>query len=622
MNSNTLPPAANLRQHHLDRIQAESRAIQELTGRCGWLSRARGIVFLCAAVLAFAGWAEWAPPGIMFSLAILVFFGFVWVVGYHEHVADLRHTAERRCDLQRRQLGRLDRDWDNVPHIKVAIAEASQSVAKDLDLFSRGGLYHLINRTHTPAGRTTLRDWILTGASPEVIRQRQSAVQRLRGERTFCDKLDLHGSLLASSDAGPVAFTQWATSRDWFENRRFILWGMRFLAATGIGLLALILLGFLPGSAIYGLIGLVCFNVVINGIFIGGVHDIFNQITAGRNEIRHYAALLELIDGMPDDPDLLGQLQTDMHSGNTSFRQALARLQRIMRLAAGRRSALWFLPYIVAQLLIYWDFDILHRLEHWKRIHGASVPRWFSSLAQIEALASLATLAADHPDWSFPDVDANNERFVAKQLGHPLLPRDDVRCNDVALGPSGSFLLVTGSNMSGKSTLLRSLGVNAVLAQAGGPVCAQALEIPPLQIATSMRVSDSLHDGVSFFFAELKRLKQIVDQSRSMQSQSGTRLLFLLDEILQGTNSRERQIAVAQVIEHLLMQPTLGAVSTHDLELATASALKDRCDTVHFREHFTGEAGNREMHFDYVLRNGVSPTTNALALLEMVGLGK
>lgn len=580
------------------------------------------MVFLLSVFFGLLGWAETGPPLLMFFIAALVFFGFVAVVGYHEYVDDLRQTAERRSDLFQRQLGRLERNWDNVPEMKVQVADEHRAVAGDLDLFSRGGLYHFINRAHTPSGKTTLRDWLTIPATPNEIQRRQEAVKLLSTKRDFCDKLDLHGSLLAASDTGPVAFTEWASSPDWYQGRNAILWVMRGLAAVGVILTALVLFKILPFVWIYALIGLIVLNVVINGFYIGGVHDIFNQITAGRNEIRHYAELLELVDGLPDKPEKLAELKTNMNSGATSFRTALQQLQRTLKLAGGRRSALMFLPYIVGQLLIFWDFDILRRLEKWKQAHGSSVARWFESLAEIESLASLAVVSADHPDWAYPNVSTDNEKCAAKQLGHPLLKIEEACKNDVALGPAGSFLLVTGSNMSGKSTLLRSVGINAVLAQAGGPVCADEMSLPPIVLATSMRVTDSLNDGVSFFFAELQRLKQIVDMSREIDGKSGTRLLFLLDEILQGTNSQERQIAVAQVIDHLLAQPSIGAVSTHDLELAAAKDLSGHCDTVHFREHFTGEGEDREMHFDYVLRQGVSPTTNALKLLEMVGLGK
>ena len=210
--------------------------------------------------------------------------------------------------------------------------------------------------------------------------------------------------------------------------------------------------------------------------------------------------------------------------------------------------------------------------------------------------------------------------IVARQLGHPLIADDRCARNDVEIGPAGTFVLVTGSNMSGKSTLLRAVGLNVILAQAGAPVCASQLRMPSVQLATSMRTRDSLAAGVSFFMAELRRLKEIVDQSKI--NQQGSQLcLYLLDEILQGTNSAERHIAVSRIISHLIEQESIGMVSTHDLELAQSPTLTSACRTVHFRESITGHDGNEQMTFDYVLRPGLAATTNALKLLKFVGLG-
>ena len=246
-----------------------------------------------------------------------------------------------------------------------------------------------------------------------------------------------------------------------------------------------------------------------------------------------------------------------------------------------------------------------------------------SAVGQLEAISSLATLAHDHPDWALPVVAEADKPIVhAAGIGHPMLPDDVCVRNDVTIGPPGTFLLVTGSNMSGKSTLLRSLGVNIALAQAGGPVCAETFRLPPLKLATSMRISDSLSEGVSFFMAELKRLKQIVDQCREIESAREWTLMYLLDEILQGTNSAERHIAVSQVIKHLVRHRAIGAVSTHDLELASSPQIIDACQTVHFRETIDGQGAGREMKFDHRMRPGVTPTTNALKLLELVGLGE
>jgi DNA mismatch repair ATPase MutS len=239
----------------------------------------------------------------------------------------------------------------------------------------------------------------------------------------------------------------------------------------------------------------------------------------------------------------------------------------------------------------------------------------------LEAISSLAALTHDNPHWTLPAAHEQNvKRIEATGLGHPMLVDSACVRNDLVVGPPKTFVLVTGSNMSGKSTLLRAVGVNVVLAQAGGPVCATEFRLPPLQVATSMRIHDSLADGVSFFLAELKRLKQVVELARDCQRDGGWTLLYLLDEILQGTNSVERHIAVSRVIRHLVEHETMGMVSTHDLELAKSPELSPKCQTVHFRETILHVDGRQQMTFDYQLRPGLATTTNALRLLELVGL--
>jgi DNA mismatch repair ATPase MutS len=243
----------------------------------------------------------------------------------------------------------------------------------------------------------------------------------------------------------------------------------------------------------------------------------------------------------------------------------------------------------------------------------------------VEALAALAGLAHDNPAWAFPDFAPAATALEARGLGHPLLPADGRVVNDVTVGPVGAFLLVTGSNMSGKSTLLRALGVNVALAGAGGPVCAGALRLPPVALWTSMRVQDSLARGVSYFMAELQRLKQIVDAARPGAAggdgdAGGRRVLYLLDEILQGTNTAERQIAARRIVLFLVERGALGAVSTHDLTLADEPAVAAVAHPVHFTETFATTADGPAMSFDYRLRPGIATSTNALRLMELVGL--
>ena len=290
--------------------------------------------------------------------------------------------------------------------------------------------------------------------------------------------------------------------------------------------------------------------------------------------------------------------------------------------------------HVIPQMLLLWDFHALRLLEAWQAGPGRHARRWLGALGELEALAALAGLAYDQPGWAFPvmapvageGAGAGRPRLAARALGHPLIVDRRRVGNDVEIGPAGSFLLVTGSNMAGKSTLLRALGANVVLAQAGGPVCAEAMTLPPLTLATSILVEDSLAGGVSFFMAELLRIRRVVESARSAPA-AGRVLLFLIDEPLRGTNSRERRIAVERVLGHLLAAGAIGAVATHDLELAAEPALAAAARPVHFRETLAAAdaadaaEGRPAMTFDYRLRPGPATSTNALALLEMVGLG-
>jgi DNA mismatch repair ATPase MutS len=288
----------------------------------------------------------------------------------------------------------------------------------------------------------------------------------------------------------------------------------------------------------------------------------------------------------------------------------------------------------VLQAVFLWNFHTLWLLEGWQRDNVQHAREWLQALGTLEAYSALATLGYDHPDWAFPEVTTNQDEagevatgghgavLEARNLGHPLLPDEVCVGNDVSIGPAGTFLLVTGSNMSGKSTLLRAIGTNVVLAQAGGPVCASWLRLAPVILTTSIRVQDSLEHGVSYYMAELQRLKQVVDTSLQARDSGATSTpLFLLDEILHGTNTSERQIAARHIIGYLLSIGATGAVSTHDLTLADSPQFAQDRALVHFTEQFERDsAGRPSMTFDYKLRPGLATSTNALKLMEIVGL--
>jgi hypothetical protein len=610
-------------------IEAEYRARRDafaeverrITASDRWLTHARTVAFLVAAALLSIGWMggnlrPWYVAG------GIVLAGFFALVTYHEHLLRQleRHRLLRQINAQ--SIARLHRDWANLAETTIDIPSQYQSLSHDLDLFGHASLFHLLCTANTPTGRRVLRDWLLEPATPDEIRGRQRAVADLAPHWELRQSLDLEGRLLADRGRTTEQFIDWAAGAPWLLPRPWLLWICRLLPAGLLGTILLTITGAIEvqagGVAILVLLAL---NVLVSVLFLANVHDIFARLSTRSGKIRGYLTMFQLMYSMPESMGELDAVKRQATERGGGVLLRLGELSWIVGLASISHSALFFvLVYLPLQLLLLYDFHLLYLVELWQKKYGRYAEDWFQALGKFEALASLAHLAHDHPDWSFPDVREDAAQLAARGLGHPLLPDAARVGNDVSVGPVGTFLLVTGSNMSGKSTLLRSIGVNAVLAEAGAPVCAAELSMPPVVLATSMRIHDSLEFGVSFYMAELMRLKQVVDLAARTQQQGGRRMLYLLDEILQGTNSKERHIAVERVLEHLLRHDAVGAVSTHDLELATSPLLRDACQCVHFRETLHGADAEQPMTFDYRLRPGVATTTNALKLLALVGL--
>ncbi len=603
----------------------------------------RVAAFLIAVAAFVAGWNS-GHGGAWYLAGALALGGFVTAVEFHEY---LRRQGRRNGllrQINQQAIARLKRDWPALPELPVAVPPPYRATADDLDLFGHASLFQFLNWANTPIGMRVLRDWLLEPARPDEIQRRQEAVLELAPHLEPRQMLILEGRLLEDRGAGMERFVEWAEGGPWLTARRWLLWWCRLLSAAALLILVLTFCAVLPGEQ-----GGVAFVVVLLlnaftiATFGGKVHDIFWR----RAEAARYLRMFELVYTMPASSDELAALKREATELGGGVLRRMRQLKWIAAAAMIRHNPflLWFV-YVPLQFVLLYDFHVLHVLERWQARYGRYARRWFLALGKFEAFHSLAAVVHDHPQWTMPEVEVSADRLQARQIGHPLLPDETCVANDVEVGPAGSFLLVTGSNMSGKSTLLRAIGVNAVLAQAGGPVCAAHLHMPPVALATSMRIRDSLETGVSFYMAELMRLKEIVDLARDGEPRraegdspifvaghhagrgrhkdrdSPRVLLYLLDEILLGTNSKERHIAVVRVLQHLLCRRSIGAVSTHDLDLAASEPLAAACRCVHFCERLHDQHSPRPMTFDYKLRSGIATTSNALKLLEIVGLAK
>jgi hypothetical protein len=557
---------------------------------------------------------------------------FLSVLPAHERAIRRQRRAADLVRINEEALLRIARDWTKLPDPPPVSIPVDTPLVRDLSLLGHASLFELLGTAHTPPGRNTLASWLLRAAPPAEILERQGAVAELAPDLYFRQQLEARTLSMARISPDVEPFLRWAESPPWLLARPWLVWLARFLVlATSIALarhiahiqsfLATAPEGTPPAALLAALIPsgpltlVLAINITLSYLMSGRLAQSFNRLEARERDFQLYAEALELIPSRPYEAPPLRRIADELTPQGRTAHRWMETLQSRMGLADARHSGIL---HFILQTLVLWDFHTLWLLERWQQEAGPHVRRWLAALGEMEALCALAGLRHDNPGWVFPRVAADEDRFAARALGHPLLPEAKRVENDVEVGPAGTFLLVTGSNMSGKSTLLRSIGVNAVLAQAGGPVCAEDLRLPPVDLATSILVEDSLEDGVSFFLAELHRIRSVVDAADRAR-EAGRTVLYLLDEVLRGTNSQERQVAVRRVILHLLRQGAIGAISTHDLQIAEIPELAEAVRPVHFRETLH-PGGDPPMTFDYVMRPGVATTTNALLLMELVGL--
>jgi energy-coupling factor transporter ATP-binding protein EcfA2 len=554
-----------------------------------------------------------------------------------------RHAAERRraswsgvrrivC-AQGRQ--RVERDWGGIASTLMDPAPRDHAYAADLDVVGHASLARLLDVTSSGPGRRTLMAWLLD-PPPLVseLRDRQAAVRELAPATDWRETLTGHAWTIGSTRRTDVErFLAWAEGSPWLLVRPAVVWAARLLPFFIIPAVVLAVMGVFwsrgIGAAPHPAVARLATALLAGWWAPPLVAGILLSVYARRVLSERVQAAIAHLGGLSAYSEMLAHVQASTfvapRLGGIRARLAtgpgaaseLNRLGAIVRFAETRYSPM---AHSALQLLALWDFHVLAALEGWQRKSGAHARDWLTALGEAEALSALATLAYDNPDWTTPELsDTGPPTVEARALGHPLLRSRTRVANDVTVGPPGTFVLVTGSNMSGKSTLLRAIGTNVVLAQAGGPVCAAEMRVTVTDIWTSIRIDDSLEAGVSLFMAELRRLKRIVDAAHDPARSRP--LLYLLDEILHGTNTAERRIAARRVIRHLVHAGAIGAVTTHDLTLAEDPSLDAAARRVHFTERFEERDGVTSMTFDYRLRPGLATSANALKLLAMIGLG-
>jgi hypothetical protein len=591
------PDAAPARGAYEERLAARRGRFADAARAARRLSNARLVVFAVAAVLAGVAFGTDRIDPRWLGVPLVAFAALVVA---HDRVLRRRDLAERAARYYEDGLARLDGAFAGRGPTGERFRDAEHAYADDLDLFGSGSLFDLLCRARTAIGEERLAAWLLAPASPADVSARQEAVRELAPALDLREALALAGAKIAPglhaealrrwAGASPPAPSHWL---------RVLLLGLALLSA---GLLLATLFG------VPLLIPWLATVLAIGGIALAlrsRVARVLRETGAPAADLALWSDLLALLEASRLEAPLTAALRAEIAVDGEPASKRIARLGRLVELLDARRNQ-FFAPI---GAVLGFTTQVALAVDAWRAQCGPRVDAWLEAVATLEALASLATHAYEHPADAFPKLAAGAPRFDAEALGHPLLTEAQCVRNDVRFGDGPRVLLVSGSNMSGKSTLLRSVGVAALLAQAGAPVRATRLALSPLAIGASLRIFDSLQAGHSHFYAEIRRLRQIVSLT-----EGATPVCFLLDEILHGTNSHDRRIGAEAVVRALLDRGAVGLVTTHDLALAEIADA--RIANVHFEDQVI----DGRMHFDYRMRDGIVTRSNALALMRSVGL--
>ncbi len=528
---------------------------------------------------------------------------FFALILFHQGIRAKARRAKRAVVFYEQGIARIEDRWSGKGQQGVEFLDEHHPYAQDLDLFGKGSLFELICTARTRGGEATLAAWLCAPATPEEIRARQLAITELRPRLDLRETVALLGEDVRAG-VHPEVLSAWAQAPALPR-----LTVMRIIAAS------------LAGLTVFTLIGQVVFGwgplwfllaLLLKFAFEISLRPWMRQagigVTHAVRDLTLFSQLLAHLETEQFHSPRLVSLRATLDTNGIPPSKQITKLRQWISLLESAKNQL----FIPIAFLLLWETQIMLAIEAWRARSGSAIPRWLTALGEFEAFCALAGYAYEHPHDPFPKLIVDGPCFEGDAVGHPLLPNAQCVRNDVKLGGELHVLLVSGSNMSGKSTLLRTIGINVVLALAGAPVRAQRLRLSPLAVGATLRIQDSLQAGSSRFYAEITRLRQLMDLAKGPLP-----LLFLLDEILHGTNSHDRRVGAEALIRGLINRNAIGLVTTHDLALAhIAETLAPRAANVCFEDQLV----DGKLVFDYRMRPGIVQKSNALALMRSVGL--
>lgn len=589
------------REVYTSRIAEFSASAEKLQKQADRLSLARLISFAGGLVL-FVLLSSLSVVAAVTALIVSLIL-FVWFVISYSSTEKKRLYFKHLSEINSRELKCLEGDFSGF-NDGSEYSERDHPYSFDLDIYGKSSLFQYICRTTSKPAADLLAEYLRAPASSEEVLLRQKAVEDLQKMTDWRQELMNLGYSNAGAGNTPQPLLNWLGSEKLFLNRRPLKIATWFLSIISVTAIGLVITG-LPAAILTPVLAT---NFIFYFFHSKKISTLHQSVSRSSDLLMAYSSTVRLIEDNRFTAVKLTALQ-GVFSGDIPASAVIRRLSRLVNRLDSRLNVLVSIPL---NLLFFTDIHFCLALEKWKNENSEKIPKWFAAMAEFEVLSSLGTMAFNNPDWVMPEI--TEEFFILKteKMGHPLIPSDRRISNDFETSGGGRTILVTGSNMSGKSTFLRTCGINTVLALAGAPVCALSFKVSNVKIHSSMRISDSLEENISSFYAELRRLNSIIKEA-----ETNPKVFLLLDEILRGTNSNDRFTGSVALVKQLTGYGTVEMVATHDLKLAElAEELPGKIDNYHFDVKISGE----ELFFDYKLTPGICTSMNASILMKKMGI--
>lgn len=564
------------------------------------------IRFACIVAIGLTAWLLW-PMGWYYAIGLMAVLLFIFVRVVYKDMANrwqIKNTLTL-IQINENEVKAIQHDFKGFNNGN-EYTPKDHYYANDMDIFGSSSLFQFCNRTVSAMGGERLAAWLLHPAKIEEISARQEAIKDLRNNIIWCQELQAFGKENPIQLNTRDQLSNWVQEPVSLSNFKGWKWLRYLLPAISIAVTLLVIFSYLPMSALYA-------NIFVMSMIAASqekkVQHMHKQLSNKVDELASLEQSIAHIEQSTFTAPLLQSLQQDFASEGLPASEGIARLKKILDRMDLRFNLVLVLPLNV---LLLWNIQQALSLEKWKKAYDQRVRKWFNSLGDWEALVSFAVMHFNQPEWCFPCILPEHFSITATHLGHPLIAPNKRVNNEINIEQKAAVMLVTGSNMAGKSTYLRSIGINIILAMAGAPVCAKTFECSAVQLMSSMRIADNLEESTSTFYAELKKLKTIIEKVNEKAP-----VFVLLDEILRGTNSLDRHTGSKALIKQLIAKEAAAVLATHDVDLA---ALQSDFNQNIFNYHFDVQVNGEELYFDYKLKPGVCESLNASILMKKIGI--